>query len=71
MRRSLMTAVVATALFTVPTFAALPDGTKAPDFSTQASLAGKAFNFSLAKALNLGRVVFFFYPSALTPVCTI
>jgi hypothetical protein len=32
----------------VPAFAALPDGTKAPDFSTEASLAGKAFKFSLA-----------------------
>jgi len=66
-----MTAVVATALFTVPTFAALPDGTKAPDFSTQASLAGKAFNFSLAKALKKGPVVLYFYPAAFTPGCTI
>jgi thioredoxin-dependent peroxiredoxin len=71
MRRSLMTAVMATALFTVPTFAALPDGTKAPDFSTQASLAGKAFQFSLAKALKKGPVVLYFYPAAFTPGCTI
>jgi len=71
MRRSLMTAVMAAALFTVPTFAALPDGTKAPDFSTQASLAGKAFNFSLAKALKKGPVVLYFYPAAFTPGCTI
>jgi thioredoxin-dependent peroxiredoxin len=71
MRRSLMTAAMATALFTVPTFAALPDGTKAPDFSTQASLAGKAFNFSLAKALKKGPVVLYFYPAAFTPGCTI
>jgi peroxiredoxin Q/BCP len=69
MRRSLMTAAIA--LFTVPTFAALPDGTKAPDFSTQASLAGKAFNFSLAKALKKGPVVLYFYPAAFTPGCTI
>jgi len=71
MRRSLMTAVMATALFTVPTFAALPDGTKAPDFTTQASLAGKAFQFSLAKALKKGPVVLYFYPAAFTPGCTI
>jgi peroxiredoxin Q/BCP len=71
MRRSLMTAVMATAVFAVPTFAALPDGTKAPDFSTQASLAGKAFNFSLAKALKKGPVVLYFYPAAFTPGCTI
>jgi peroxiredoxin Q/BCP len=71
MRRSLMTAVMATALFAVPTFAALPDGTKAPDFTTQASLAGKAFQFSLAKALKKGPVVLYFYPAAFTPGCTI
>jgi thioredoxin-dependent peroxiredoxin len=71
MRRSLMTAVMTTALFTVPTFAALPDGTKAPDFTTQASLAGKAFQFSLAKALKKGPVVLYFYPAAFTPGCTI
>jgi peroxiredoxin len=66
-----MTAVMATTLFTVPTFAALPDGTKAPDFTTQASLAGKAFQFSLAKALKKGPVVLYFYPAAFTPGCTI
>jgi peroxiredoxin len=71
MRRLLMTAVMATALFAVPTFAALPDGTKAPDFTTQASLAGKAFQFSLAKALKKGPVVLYFYPAAFTPGCTI
>src|SRR5438552_8081723 len=69
MRRSLMTAAIA--LFAVPTFAALPDGTKAPDFTTQASLAGKAFQFSLAKALKKGPVVLYFYPAAFTPGCTI
>jgi thioredoxin-dependent peroxiredoxin len=71
MRRSLMTAVMATALFALPAFAALPDGTKAPDFTTQASLAGKAFQFSLAKALKKGPVVLYFYPAAFTPGCTI
>jgi thioredoxin-dependent peroxiredoxin len=55
----------------LPTFAALPDGTKAPDFTTQASLAGKAFQFSLAKALKKGPVVLYFYPAAFTPGCTI
>src|SRR6266849_1783586 len=70
MRRSLITAVAA-ALFTVPTFAALPDGTKAPDFSTDASLAGKSFKFSLADALKKGPVVLYFYPAAFTPGCTV
>ena len=70
MRRSLFTAV-ATALIAVPAFAALPDGTKAPLFSTDASLAGKSFKFSLAKALKKGPVVLYFYPAAFTPGCTV
>ena len=32
--------------------AALPEGAKAPDFTTQASLAGKPYTFSLAYALK-------------------
>jgi thioredoxin-dependent peroxiredoxin len=70
MRRSLLS-VVATALIAAPVFAALPDGTKAPDFSTEASLAGKSFKFSLAEALKKGPVVLYFYPAAFTPGCTI
>src|SRR5579863_6688894 len=51
--------------------AALKPGDKAPDFSTQASLAGKAFDFSLAEALKKGPVVLYFYPAAFTPGCTV
>jgi peroxiredoxin len=60
-----------TALLAVPAFAALPDGTKAPVFTTEASLAGKAFKFSLADALKKGPVVLYFYPAAFTPGCTV
>ena len=70
MRRSLITAV-ATVLIAVPAFAALPDGTKAPDFNTDASLAGKSFKFSLQDALKKGPVVLYFYPAAFTPGCTV
>src|SRR6202011_139417 len=70
MRRSLFIAA-ATALISVPALAALPDGTKAPDFSTEASLAGKAFKFSVADALKNGPVVLYFYPAAFTPGCTV
>src|SRR5690242_2270951 len=70
MRRSLFIAVAA-ALISVPALAALPDGTKAPDFSTEASLAGKSFKFSLADALKKGPVVLYFYPAAFTPGCTV
>ena len=54
-----------------PAVAALPDGAKAPDFTTQASLAGKEFRFSLAEALRKGPVVLYFYPAAFTPGCTV
>ena len=70
MRRSLVSAL-ATALVTVPVFAALPNGTQAPDFSADASLAGKTFHFSLADVLKKGPVVLYFYPAAFTPGCTV
>src|SRR5262249_16100517 len=67
MKRLLIgTAIVAVAL---PVFAALKVGDKAPDFSAQASQAGKEFSFSLADALKKGPVVVYFYPSAYTKGC--
>jgi peroxiredoxin len=59
------------ALGSTSALAALPNGTKAPDFTTQASLAGKPFTFSLAEALKRGPVVLYFYPAAFTSGCTI
>ena len=64
-------AAAAAALATLPISAALPVGAKAPDFSTQATLAGKPFSFSLASALKKGPVVLYFYPAAFTKGCTI
>jgi peroxiredoxin len=61
---------LAACLLALPAFAALPEGTQAPLFSTQASLAGKPFPFSLAEALKSGPVVLYFYPAAFTPGCT-
>jgi thioredoxin-dependent peroxiredoxin len=69
MRRLLVAAATA-ALITLPVYAALPDGAKAPDFTTEASLAGNDFKFSLADALKKGPVVLYFYPAAFTPGCT-
>src|SRR5881398_3923164 len=60
-----------TILVALPLYAALPDGAKAPDFSTVASLAGKEFKFSLADALKKGPVVLYFYPAAFTPGCRV
>ena len=51
--------------------AALEAGDDAPDFSTQASLDGRAFDYSLKQALKDGPVVVYFYPSAYTKGCNI
>jgi peroxiredoxin Q/BCP len=62
--------ILSTAL-ALPAQAALKPGTSAPDFSAQASVAGKDFKFSLAEALKKGPVVVYFYPSAYTGGCNI
>lgn len=69
-RRALVTAVVLL-LAAAPALAALKDGTKAPDFTLQATQGGKVFTFSLADALKNGPVVLYFYPAAFTPGCTV
>src|SRR5678815_5577457 len=47
----------------------LSKGSKAPMFTSEASLAGNEFNFSLKEALDKGPVVVYFYPSAYTGGC--
>jgi len=50
---------------------ALQAGALAPEFSAQASLNGKSFNYALADALKNGPVVVYFYPSAFTEGCNV
>jgi peroxiredoxin Q/BCP len=69
--KRLMIVALGSALFASPLFAALPQGAQAPDFTTEATLAGKPFKFSLAEALKNGPVVLYFYPAAFTPGCTV
>ena len=64
-------ALLAMAAFALPTYAALEVGETAPLFEARASLAGKAFDFSLNDALKKGPVVVYFYPSAYTRGCNI
>jgi thioredoxin-dependent peroxiredoxin len=59
------------AVLTAPASAALTVGSKAPDFTLQATKGGNVFTFSLADALKKGPVVLYFYPAAFTPGCTI
>lgn len=54
-----------------PVWAALKVGAKAPDFTTQATLAGQPFAFTLREALRKGPVVLYFYPAAFTKGCTV
>lgn len=56
---------------TLPAMAALQAGDAAPDFKTQASLAGKAFQFSLHDAARKGPLLVYFYPSAYTSGCNL
>lgn len=70
MKRKFLYAVIA-ALFAPPAMAALKTGASAPSFTTQASLGGKEFTFSLADALKGGPVVLYFYPKAFTSGCTV
>ena len=63
--------VLLSGVIAFPAMAALKEGDTAPDFKTQASLAGKAFTFSLKDALKKGPVVVYFYPSAYTGGCNI
>jgi len=51
--------------------AALQVGDAAPAFSAEASLAGRAFTYSLSDKLAHGPVVVYFYPSAYTSGCNI
>lgn len=67
---ALLTALAALALAT-PSFAALKPGTKAPNFSAVAYLAGKPFTFTLADALKKGPVIVYFFPAAHTPGCNL
>lgn len=67
----LLQAGLFSAALATPAMAALEAGSPAPEFSLQASLAGKAFNFSLKEKLKSGPVVVYFYPSAYTNGCNL
>jgi peroxiredoxin Q/BCP len=68
---NLGSALFVLAAIAAPAYAALKPGAKAPDFTTEASLAGKEFKFTLSDALKKGPVVLYFYPAAFTTGCTI
>lgn len=62
---------LALAALAAPSWAALPVGTKAPDFTTTGALAGKPFRLNLKELLRHGPVVLYFFPKAFTQGCTL
>ena len=71
MMKKMLAIGVGSCVLLTPLYAALKPGDQAPDFTTQATLAGKPFTFALADALKTGPVVLYFYPAAFTHGCTI
>jgi peroxiredoxin len=63
-------AAAAAALATTA-FAELKPGSKAPDFTAPAYLAGQPFTYKLADALKKGPVVVYFFPAAHTTGCNL
>ena len=70
MNKSLLMSILSFAL-AASANAALKAGDTAPEFTAQASFAGKSFTYSLKDALKKGPVVVYFYPSAFTGGCNL
>ena len=69
--RKVLLALGLAAFASMPAWAALPIGSKAPDFTTQGALAGKPFKLHLKDQLRHGPVVLYFFPKAFTKGCTL
>ena len=69
--KKIIVAALALSALSVPAFAALKVGAKAPDFRAQGYQDGKPINFSLADARKQGPVVVYFFPAADTKGCNI
>lgn len=69
-RSAAIAAALAALTITVPAWAALDVGERAPDFTTAAALNGKVYEFSLAQSLAKGPVVLYFFPAAFSVGCS-
>ena len=67
----LAAATLCCSILAAPSIAALPSGTKAPDFVTAGSVGGKEFKLHLKDQLKKGPVVLYFFPKAFTEGCTL
>ena len=72
-RLAVLTAVAALGAAALATSASaeLKAGSKAPDFTAPAYLAGQPFTYKLSDALKKGPVVVYFFPAAHTKGCNI
>jgi peroxiredoxin Q/BCP len=68
--KQIMLVVASTLAMASSAWAALDIGEKAPDFTTQAALAGKQYSFSLSQTLAKGPVVLYFFPAAFSSGCS-
>lgn len=73
MKKIMLAAATLFAALALPSSAPaeLPQGARAPMFTTQGALAGKSFAFNLRRALAKGPVVLYFYPKSYTQGCTL
>jgi peroxiredoxin Q/BCP len=69
--KRLAAAAILAGLIAGPALAALKEGETAPQFTANAFVGGKPFEFNLDKALKKGPVVLYFFPAAFTKGCTI
>lgn len=69
MTRILVAALAISAVCATPALAALKPGEKAPAFTTEAAMGGKALTYALADQLKKGPVVVYFFPKANTGTC--
>jgi thioredoxin-dependent peroxiredoxin len=69
--KRLLACTLVGAAFALPARAALDIGERAPDFTTQAALAGSVYRYSLAESLRNGPVVVYFFPAAYSEGCSV
>jgi peroxiredoxin len=67
----LIVAAALGAVLATPAAAELKAGSKAPDFTAPAYLAGQPFTYKLADGLKKGPVVVYFFPAAHTKGCNL
>ncbi len=69
--KRLLSCAVLSLFVALPARAALDIGERAPDFTTEAALAGSVYRYSLSESLRKGPVVLYFFPAAYSEGCSV